>query len=155
MQTVSWNCRGLGNPKKSKAVKDLFRMEPSDILLLQETNIEEEYCLSLSRSKWKKNASMVVSAWGTSRGLATLWSKDKFLLKALFATQHWIYIELQHITSKISIALFNLYVPVNFTKKKVCWNSLSYFIEIHSPINIIVVGDLNIILDPDEKSAGV
>ena len=126
-------------------------MEPSDILLLQEINIEEEALLTLSSSKWKKNAGKAVSAWGTLGGLATLWSKNKFLLKNSFATQHWIYTELQHLTSKISIALFNLYVPVNFIEKKDCWNSLSNFIEIYTPINIIVARDINIILDPNEK----
>ena len=130
-------------------------MEPLDILLLQETKIEEEALLFLSRSKWKKNAGMAVSARGTSGGLTTLWSEDKFLLKALLSTQHWIYTKLQHITSNISMALFNLYVPVNFKEKKDCWNSLSNFIEIHTPINIIVARDLNIILDPNKKRGGV
>ena len=83
-------------------------MEPDDILLLQETKIEEEALLSISRLKWKKNEGMEVSARGTSRGLATLWSDDKFLLKASFATQHWIYTKLRHLPSKISISLFNL-----------------------------------------------
>ena len=81
MQLSSWNCRGLGNPLKSEAVKDLLKMEPSDILLLQETKIEEEALLSINKSKWKKNAGVTVSARGTSRGLETLWSDDKFLLK--------------------------------------------------------------------------
>ena len=49
------------------------------------------------------------------------------------------------------MALFNLYVPVNFIEKKDYWNSLLDFIEIYTPINIIVVGDLSIILDPNEK----
>ena len=53
------------------------------------------------------------------------------------------------------MALFNLYVPVNFKEKKDCWNSLSNFIEIHTPINIIVARDLNIILDPNKKRGGV
>jgi len=78
MWIVSWNCRDLGNPLKVEAVKDLLRMEISDILLLQETKIEEDALLSLSRTKWKKNSGKVVSARGTSRGLATLWSEDKF-----------------------------------------------------------------------------
>ena len=69
--------------------------------------------------------------------------------------QHWIYTKLQHSSSKISIAIFNLYVPVNFIEKKDCWNSLSNFIEINTPKNIIVVGDLNIMLDPNEKKGGV
>ena len=53
------------------------------------------------------------------------------------------------------MALFNLYVPVNLKEKKECWNSLSDFLEIYYPTNIIVAGDLNIILDPKEKKCGV
>ena len=85
MQIISWNCRGLGNPNKAEAVKVLLRMEPTNILLLQETKIEEDALLLLSKSKWKKNSGMVASARGTSGGLATLWSEEDFLLKALYA----------------------------------------------------------------------
>ena len=92
---------------------------------------------------------------GTSGGLATLSCEDKFLLKKLLVTQHWIYSYLQHISSKISLALFNLYVPINFKEKKECWNTLSDFIEIRSPSNIIMAGDLNIVLEPKEKKGGV
>ena len=98
---------------------------------------------------------MAVSARGTSGGLATLWYEEDFLRKASYASQHWIFTHLQHIPSNTSLALFNLYVPVNLIEKKDCWTSLSQFIENHSPINIIVVGDLNIILDPMEKKGGV
>ena len=51
MQIVSWNCKGLGNPIKAEAVKDLMRMDSTDILMLQETNIEEEALLFLSKTK--------------------------------------------------------------------------------------------------------
>ena len=81
MQITSWNCRGLGNPKKAEAVKDLLRMEPSDILLLQETKISEDALLLLSKTKWKNNFGKDVSARGTSGGLATLWSKDVFFVE--------------------------------------------------------------------------
>ena len=77
------------------------------------------------------------------------------MLKESYASQHWIFIDLQHIPRKTSLALFNLYVPVNLIEKKDCWISLSQFIETHSPINIIVAKDLNIILDPMEKKGGV
>ena len=73
---------------KAEAVKDLFKMEPSDILLLQETKIEEDALLSLSRTKWKRNLGKAVSARGTSQGLATLWLEDMFQLKSSFATQN-------------------------------------------------------------------
>ena len=77
------------------------------------------------------------------------------MLKEAYASQHGIFTDIQHIPSKTSLALFNLYVPINLIGKKDCWITLSQFIETHSPINIIVAKDLNIILDPMEKKGGV
>ena len=54
----------------------------------------------------------------------------------------------------ISISLFNLYVLVNFLEKKICWKTLIEYMEVHSPTNITVASDLNIILDPKEKRGG-
>jgi len=95
-------------------------METSDILLLQETKIEEDALLSLSQTKWKKNTGKAISARGTSRGLATLWLEDIFWLKSSFTTQHWIYTDILHLPSKIPLALFNIYVPVNVLEKNDC-----------------------------------
>ena len=57
-----------------------------EILLLQETKIEEEALILLTKTKWKLNVDKVVSARGSSGGLATLWSEEKFQLKHWFAT---------------------------------------------------------------------
>ena len=155
MQITSWNCRGLGNPKKAEVVKDLLRMEPSDILLLQETNIAEDVLLLLSKTKWKNNSGMTVSARGTLGRLETLWFEEVFLLKESYASQQWIFTDLHHISSKTSLDLFNLYVPVNLIEKKDCWTTLSHFIETHSPNNISVARYINIIVDPVEKKGVV
>ena len=72
MNLVSWNCRGLGNPTKAEAIKDLMKMEPIDILMLQETKIEGHALLEISSTKWNKRAGKAVSSRGTSGGLATL-----------------------------------------------------------------------------------
>ena len=56
MNIFSWNCRGLGNPSKDETVKDLIRMASPNVLLLQETKIEEDNLLSLRKKNWKKNA---------------------------------------------------------------------------------------------------
>ena len=151
MRLTSWNCRRLGNPKKSEDVKDLLRMESTKILLLQETKIDKETLLILSKTKWNLINGIVVSGRGTCGGLATIWSMDKFTLLSAFASQHWIFLELQCSVNKLSIALFNLYVPVNHVEKKECWLSLSKFLDSKSLRNIIVAGDLNIIFDPSEK----
>eukprot|EP00253_Pinus_taeda_P024028 PITA_24028 len=151
MKLASWNCRGLGNASKAEAVMDLLKIEPSDILMLQETKIKGRAHLDISKSKWKKSAGKVVSSRGSYGGLATLWKKDLFLLKKSHETQHWIYTELTHCASKLTISLFNLYVLVTYSEKRECYTSLSAFLEQHNPSNIIIAGDLNIVLKSKEK----
>ena len=72
MQISSWNCRGLGNPIKAEAVKDLMKLAPFEILLLQETKIEEDAHLLISKNKWKLNSGNAVSGRGSCGGLPTL-----------------------------------------------------------------------------------
>ena len=122
--------------------------------MLQETKVGGDSLLDISKSKWKKNIGKAISARGSSGGLATLWSEDMFHLESSFETQHWIFTEIRHSSRKLTFALFNLYVHVLFFEKKECWNSLSDFLEIYSPSNIIVAGDLNLVLDPKEKRGG-
>ena len=40
-------------------------------------------------------------------------------------------------------------------EKKECWQSISDFLELHSPANIIIAGDLNINLALNEKKGGL
>ena len=155
MWITSWNCRGLGNPIKAEVVKDLMKLAPSENLLLQETKIEEDALILISKNKWKLNSGKAVSARGSCGGLATLWCEENFQLKKEYATQHWIFLELFHYTSKITYALFNLYVPVNYVVKKECWQLISDFIELNSPGNIIIAGDLNITLALNDKKGGL
>ena len=108
-------------------------MDPTDILLLQETKMEEEALLSLSSASWKKQGECVISAKGALGGLATLWNKNEFSLLNSFSNQHWIFMELQHLPSKFSIALLNLFVHVHYMEKRECWNTLVGLLEIYSP----------------------
>ena len=88
MQYVSWNCRGLGNTNKVQAVKDLLKMAPAEILLLQETKIGEDALLLLSKNNWNFSMGKAVSAIGTCGGLVMLWSDKNFILTNLYVTQH-------------------------------------------------------------------
>lgn len=72
MQYVSWNCRGLGSKLKEEALRDLVRLVRPEVLLIQETKLEEEELLRVSNTFWKKGPGRAVSARGASGGLATL-----------------------------------------------------------------------------------
>ena len=76
----------MGNPIKSEAVKDLLKSAPADILLLQETKIEEEALLLISKNKWNMNSGKAVSARGSCGGLATLWREENFQLINWYST---------------------------------------------------------------------
>jgi len=153
---VLWNCRGLGNPSKAEAIKDLLTMEPTDILMLQETKIKGELLLNTRSTKWKFDNGKVVSVRGSAGGIGigTFWSRKIFSLKRFYETQHWIFTELRHTSSNLTLVLFNLYVPIHYAKKREFWKSLSDFLELHNPKRIVIVGDLNIIMDPKEKRGG-
>ena len=86
MNIVSWNCRGIENPSKVEAVKDLLRMASPVILLLQKTKIEEDCLLSLSNKYWKTNVGKAVSARGSGGGITNLWPENIFSLISSHAT---------------------------------------------------------------------
>ena len=154
MLLTSWNCRGLGHSSKAEAVKNLMKLAPFDLLLLRDTKIEEDALLLISKNKWNMTSSKAVSVRGSCGGLATLWCKDNFQLINEYVTQHWIFSELFHNNRKITFALFNLYVLVNYEEKKYCWQLIFDFLELHSPANIFIAGDLNLTLAPIEKKGG-
>eukprot|EP00253_Pinus_taeda_P004292 PITA_04292 len=122
--------------------------------MLQETKIAGQALLEISKTKWKKNTGIAVNARGSSGGLATLWREEQYQLISTHQTLHWIYTELIHIPSKLPISLVNLYVPVNYSEKRDCWKSLAEFLEQETPNNIILAGDLNIVLKAKEKRGG-
>jgi exonuclease III len=154
MQYVSWNCRGLGSKMKEEALRDLVRLENPEVLLIQETKLEEKDLLRISQSFWKKGPGKAVSARGASGGLATFWDSSKLELVEEFDTMHWIYTKLNHKGSDHQVSLFNLYVPVLINEKKDCWDSLRLFLNSHHTKNIVVAGDLNVTLSLAEKKGG-
>jgi len=66
MKLVSWNCNGVGSPNKVKSIKDLLKMEHTDIMMLQDTKVEENTIRALSRENWKKTEGIAVNSRGFS-----------------------------------------------------------------------------------------
>jgi len=70
MKIVSWNYRGMGTRTKEEAMKSLTRLEAPDILLIQETKMEDTTFLQASKKFWNKSEAQAISARGASGGLA-------------------------------------------------------------------------------------
>jgi exonuclease III len=54
MKLASWNCRGFGSRVKEEALKNLIRMSNPEILLIQETKMEEQDFLQASKASGEK-----------------------------------------------------------------------------------------------------
>jgi exonuclease III len=154
MKVISWNCRGLGSKTKEEAMRALIKTENPDIMLVQETKLEENLFLQSRKRFWKKGGINAISARGASGGLGTLWNDSKYKMVAGKKNVHWLLTKFQHQDSMEVFSLFNVYVPVNAGEKKFCWDSLRDLADEGVLENIIIAGDLNISLSQSEKRGG-
>ena len=59
-------------------MSDLISLHQLDILLVQETKMEEVTFLHVSQKFWKKGGKVAISSRGASGGIGTLWDDKKF-----------------------------------------------------------------------------
>eukprot|EP00253_Pinus_taeda_P003998 PITA_03998 len=154
MKYISWNCRGLGDRLKEEALKDIVRMYSPEILLIQETKLEDVLLLQASKAIWHKCQGIAVNDRGASRGIASFWDSSKYDLIHEECCPHWLLTKLVHKESGHQVSMFNLYAPVLPSEKKICWDSLQSYLSLHNPGNIIIAGDLNVTLAAEEKKGG-
>eukprot|EP00253_Pinus_taeda_P002180 PITA_02180 len=103
----------MGSKAKEEAMNSLIRLEALDILLIQETKLEDSTFLQASRKFWKKDGAHATSTRGASGGLRSLRNPNKFSLISKSLNTHWILSKLQHLETKEIISLVNIYVPNN------------------------------------------
>ena len=139
---------------KEDALKDIVRLHSPEILLIQETKLEDTLLLHSSKTFWRKGPGRAVSARGASGGIASFWDSAKYDLIQEESCQHWIFTQLLHKDSGQQVSMFNLYASISPTEKKICWDSLQSFPLLHNPENIIIAGDLNVTLAAEEKKGG-
>ena len=124
MKVISWNCRGMGSKVKEEAVRSLIRTETPDILLVQETKLEDIAFLQASKKLWMKSEASAILAQGASGGIDTLWNDNKFIVLLEVRNTHWLSLKMQNLDTKETFCLFNVYSPVNVRGKKYCWDSI-------------------------------
>ena len=62
----------MGRKFKEEVIRGLIRIEFPDILLVQETKLEDTVFLQASKKLWNRSEAKAISARGVSRGLGTL-----------------------------------------------------------------------------------
>ncbi|XP_058757456.1 uncharacterized protein LOC131630719 [Vicia villosa] len=156
MKIVSWNCRGLGNPRAVRALLRLNRLENPDVLLVMESRLKYEEVSSLKIKSGFGGVHVVdCRGFGKDRagGLILFW-KEGFLLSILSSS-------LNHIAGSMideeDGQLWNLYGiyghPEEQFKRKT-WQLIQTLVREEGG-NAIVFGDLNDILWDHEKRGGI
>ena len=116
-----------------------------DILLIQETKMEEAAFLQVSKKIWKKKGTAALSFRGASGGIGTLWDDRKFEAVAIKNNTHWILTMLRQNDTNSLVSISNIYAPNSYGEKINSWTLLH---EERSNLhgNVILAEDLNVIL---------
>ena len=124
---------------------DLISLHQLDILLIQETKLEETAFLQTSKKFWKKKGTAALSSRGASGGIGTLWDDSKYEVMDTKISTHWILTVLRQKDTNSLVSIFNIYAPNSYGEKVNCWNLLR---EERTNLqgNVILAGDLNLTL---------
>ena len=153
MKILSWNSRGLGHPSKLAALKYLIHSENPEIVLIQETKQDQsEMSRVISQQKHFNGCASEVR--GASGGILTIWDRNKWICDSTSVHQNWIRITLESKTGGSKVTVYNVYAPNQYREKEMCWNTLEASIEEEQNNNLIIAGDLNLVMHANEKRGG-
>lgn len=87
IKALTWNCRGLGQPLKINAMKDIIKQEQPEIILLQETKLGGTDMDSII-TRIINYQGVIVHSLGASSGMETMWNQILWRLLAAHKTQY-------------------------------------------------------------------
>ena len=87
MRILSWNFRGLGNPKAIRALHNMVQSKVPSILFLIETKMDITE-MTVVRSRLGFHNALIVPSMGRSGGLAMLWKDDVDLVIQSYSHHH-------------------------------------------------------------------
>ncbi|KAL4628496.1 hypothetical protein ACB092_05G243100 [Castanea dentata] len=87
MNSLSWNCRGLGNPWSVRALHDMVRRWDPRIVFLLETKLKVRHVERVRKRLGFANG-FIKPSRGYSGGLALLWMREINLSIKSFSNHH-------------------------------------------------------------------
>eukprot|EP00253_Pinus_taeda_P003328 PITA_03328 len=143
----------MGHPSKSAALRDLIQSERPDIILLQETKQSQSDMQKIVDAQ-KNFLGISNDSRGASGGVAVMWSGHLWDCKSFSLNQNWLKINLVQKDESCDIIIYNVYIPNQFREKEQCWEELKEDINKEHNPNVILAGDLNLVLHANEKRGG-
>ncbi|XP_042939392.1 uncharacterized protein LOC122274417 [Carya illinoinensis] len=151
MSCLSWNCRGLGNPRTVNKLHLMVQNKSPKFVFLMETKSNRTKVEAVKRRLQFDN-SFVVNSRGTSGGLAFLW-KDDMEAEVVSYTQNHISLIVKGMKGGIPWHLTGFYGNPMTAKRQESWLLLQA-LKPASSIGWMCVGDFNEIMCYGEKWGG-
>ena len=151
MIPLSWNCRGLGNPRSVKALHVTVQRWKPDIVFLMETKSKVKHMERIKNKVGFANG-LIVPSRGRSRGVALFWNREINLEIKSFSGNH-IDAFVRETDNSSTWRITGFYGHPETHKRYESWHLLSF---LHSQYQLpwLCLGDFNEILSMHEKVGG-
>ena len=150
MNTICWNCRGLGTPRAVHEVAKLVKKFNPQLLFLSETKKRSSE-MEWLRSRWKFDNCFAVDSRGRAGGLAFLWSEDVSVEVKSYSNNHIDVMVGGNNAKRWRFTGF--YGNPNVNQRRDSWELLRRLKE-ESVLMWLCTGDFNEIMGDDEKWGG-
>ncbi|KAF5465338.1 hypothetical protein F2P56_015356 [Juglans regia] len=151
MSCLSWNCRGLGNPRTVRELHCLVKTKVPNFVFLMETKCKRSKVEKIKRLL-NMEYSFVVDCKGLSGGLAFLWKEDVDAVLVSYSRQH-ISLEVKDLIKGKTWFLTGFYGNPITANRKGSWHLLRK-LKPENGVGWLCVGDFNEILSTNEKVGG-
>ncbi|XP_059434865.1 uncharacterized protein LOC132167846 [Corylus avellana] len=151
MMIITWNCRGLGNPRTVRELCCLVKQKKPVLVFLMETKLRKDRMESI-RCKLGFLSMFVVDSVGRSGGLTLFWGEEICVIIQNFSQRH--------INGVIKISerdtpwkFTGFYGHPQVAKREEAWALLQYLAHL-APSPWVCIGDFNEIVESLEKLGG-
>ena len=111
MNIITWNIRGLNNPRNQRILKNRLRKEKPDFCFIQETKCIVDRMETISKKQWSKYKMLVVEGQQMAGSILTLWNPKSLNLLVAEVTRHTLSVNMQIIGNTEVILCTNVYGP--------------------------------------------
>ncbi|XP_042983266.1 uncharacterized protein LOC122312668 [Carya illinoinensis] len=148
---MSWNCRGLGNPRTIRILRKITKEKCANLVFLVETKANKSR-METVRQVLKFDGCFVVESLGLCGGLAILW-KEEWQVRVINYTRWHISAMVMDKTDCIPWQFTGFYGHPETGKRNGSWELLK-MLKPESRIPWVCAGDFNEILHQNEKVGG-
>jgi len=125
MKFISWNCRGVGNPRFRRSCKDLLRQQRPDVICFLETKASSDLISMSFLSRFGFDKNFQIPSAGFAGGLWLFWNSNSVALDILASTNQSIHCSFMQESKPVFVSF--IYARPNPRLKELLWRDLENF----------------------------